>query len=939
MNLKLGLILVMLLLSLGSANALVSTIFSDNFNDGTYSPEWVVGSSTWSAASNALGPTGSPAVIIATFPTQDILSQAAGSFLRLDYNVFNVDTAPGNDKAIVHLIGDGTSYMAFINDDSALRFSKCTINADSNSSIICSPGFADINATAGTVNGDATLSLIIYQNGDVGLDLNGVRKHTLSGSTWTDFNRIKLGTEGTGQTFDNFLLTLFTPETLTANFTYTPTTPTPLDPENGISDSNIDFNDASVYGGGLFWKASTWYVNGNIVSYDQNFRYSFTYPGDYNVYVKVQDTADNNADVNKTITIKQYPQDINFFWTPSLPSKGTNVDFNSSTDEDANITNWYWQIYDFNYSPDTDQNITTQFTTTGTSVLVCLTVQDNEDLNKTKCANLAVAGGAWFKFYDENSGISFPPNILTWNGVDITGDLNDSNIVVIPFSTYSDTNTEITLTAGHTDYTTRSMTFEVSRYSDIAELIGLLPTELGQSVEFQFYDTNLLVLGNAFIGAYADNNVLVGRNKTDNIGKTTFFLDARQDINYSFWIDSADEQQFRYNMVLFILKVPKDEKDLNTIIPFNVSVSGLVSQDFNDQNVDVNLYILSETLDFYSTIFVDRNENYLPRAYLTNTKGGPSSYTLQSYLVHKDDGASVAFFTFNKYTRETIEDVQYVLRKSILGEGTVVVESRQTDSSGATTLAMIAGDTYILDIYIDQNLITSFTIIPEFTQYTVNLILTSYGDLNVNVDGIKIVFDPAASLVWPGSDNNIFVCFTIEQPNTSTYSITYFDINVYQKQVNLFTKHDTGDWTGPTTSGYVKSFEDCFKVPATNVVENFPLELLVRTKMTNTSEVSFTFDSAHVFGYVSDANLNVVAQGKEFSQELGLLGRAFVMFILTIFILIASATVFPGGRTHVIVSMVVMGMFTFLGILFEVVWLPLEIYIMIVVLGLMYAAR
>lgn len=129
------------------------------------------------------------------------------------------------------------------------------------------------------------------------------------------------GNYGSGQ--DHFIVSSYTlgsyttslgaeqGASVTANYTANPAAPYVLDPENGINSITINFNDTSTYAAGDDWNSTTWYKDGVIVSYDQNYSFNFTSTGDYNIYMVLHTTNDLNDNYGTTISIVQSPQDLN----------------------------------------------------------------------------------------------------------------------------------------------------------------------------------------------------------------------------------------------------------------------------------------------------------------------------------------------------------------------------------------------------------------------------------------------------------------------------------------------------------------------------------------------------------------------------------------------------------------------------------------------------
>jgi len=189
---------------------------------------------------------------------------------------------------------------------------------------------------------------------------------------------------------------------------------------NGGLDWNLECSaviadaifDSDLYGlmGGITGYTGTGAVSWAIDDFNYqayllpNKTHTFTTAGDHNICLKMTFQYDYNSDTFtdqncQIIHVKQYPQNVDFM--PVDANVSVKTTFVGSTDDNASIVQWYW----FFPNPDTNylgQDANHTFNTTGT-LNVCLTVQNTDDLNKTKCKDVNVYGALIVHFYDEQT--------------------------------------------------------------------------------------------------------------------------------------------------------------------------------------------------------------------------------------------------------------------------------------------------------------------------------------------------------------------------------------------------------------------------------------------------------------------------------------------------------------------------------------------------------
>lgn len=499
-----------------------------------------------------------------------------------------------------------------------------------------------------------------------------------------------------------------------ADFNYSPDPPTVLDPENGVVVSSLDFNDVSWYGDGNTWKASTWWINGSIVSYDQNFSFDFLTPStDINVFVAVQNTGDVNRTAYSSLHIKQYPQDVNFTWNPAIPLTDVNTLFYSSCNEDANIDFRYWRfagVYDSN----TDQNINHIFTSSGTQE-VCLFAHDSvDDLNKSLCANVPVAIRFRVQFWDENSGLNLQPTVSV-NGVDYSASVDASGFLDLNL-----VQGQKVVIASSLTHSERVWSFNLTSFLD--ENLLLLPTVLGKDINFQFFEPNQTsLLSSALVEIQKEaNGKLAGRLQTNGLGHATFFLNPN-DFNYLFSIDAADGNHYDYNAAVVTTKIPINVVSGGLISPFSIFVSGVRDASFLGLAANYDINIFTETFEYY-LFTVSCGTGYYQTSQAIKLQGNPSTYSYQPYCVPNDgNNLEVTIYTIdNQENRASLPGVLIESYTDVNGILTLV-ESKESDGTGVALMHFVFGRSYVLRFYYEGELKLEMSYVPSSTNLFVYL--------------------------------------------------------------------------------------------------------------------------------------------------------------------------------------------------------------------------
>lgn len=176
---------------------------------------------------------------------------------------------------------------------------------------------------------------------------------------------------------------------VTSSFSYT--TPSVLDPENGINSTTSDLNDTSTYTNTTpikwYWLVDDVNVSDLNIYADQNITYTFNAIGDYNVCLDVFAEDYNNVEYSdmdcQTITVSQNPQSVSFNWdVNSYNNNDANVVFTGIATTDGVDVEYWWIRNDTNYLS-TDVNTSAIFNNVGDQN-ICFVVNDN-DSNKQAC--------------------------------------------------------------------------------------------------------------------------------------------------------------------------------------------------------------------------------------------------------------------------------------------------------------------------------------------------------------------------------------------------------------------------------------------------------------------------------------------------------------------------------------------------------------------------
>lgn len=485
-----------------------------------------------------------------------------------------------------------------------------------------------------------------------------------------------------------------------------------LDPENGVTSVDRNFLNTSQ-GSATSWE---WLVDSVSKSTDENYTHAFTSIGDYNVTL-IMTTVSNTYQKDKNVHIYQYPQDVNLNWTPITPSIETDVNFYGAASDDGSIANWFWRDNNAYFADAEDTN--KLFTVAGDHN-ICLTVQDNHDLNKSKCYTISLGGRLKLYFFDENT---LEPLVPTVQMAGTSYDVNSEGYLTIGLGGFTTGTYE--LSAYDANHTIRYFVWDLNQFSTIDANLALLKTTEGKAISFKFYSpdkTDALSNATVYVIRYNESTYSADSNfssirTTSSSGETSFFLNT--DANYLFHIVKGSST-YNYRGTVVTVNIPKNEKTLAQLTPYNIYVYGLKNES-KIGSPDANTFLIfSDTVAYYQ-FNIDYNSDYYPRNYYLKMQGGDTNYSLQPYLLEIANSILTLFTIYNTYYQTTVPDVLLVAKRAVGGTEQVLVESVVSDISGTANLSLYSLDTYLIEFYYNDELVTSGNLTASLSSYKVNL--------------------------------------------------------------------------------------------------------------------------------------------------------------------------------------------------------------------------
>jgi hypothetical protein len=395
------------------------------------------------------------------------------------------------------------------------------------------------------------------------------------------------------------------------------------------------------------------------------------------------------------------------------------------------------------------------------------------------------------------------------------------------------------------------------------------------------------------------------------------------------------------------LKIPKDESSGANVVEYKYYTSGIYITDANNLTTDVNITITPDTYGQITIHVQDVNEYYYPRAYVVDITADTNVYMVQPYLIKKTDGALVTFYALNKYTREPLPFTLFKITRQIGTDFNVVVESSQADSAGATALSMLTNLDYNLLIYYQGNFMTNFVVKPLYSVYKIDLVVTDLNFTPITYLNYRTLFNPAASMVCPlgaAPDNNFSIQWTTEVYTNEDVNISTFDLNLMQDGAGKYVRNgiaitDINGGINKCVKSYVTAasyYYDCnFDFPSSGLTNQHPVLLNIKYTLSD-GRVAY---SGKMFGYISSCANSPVVTLRQLGNDLGLVGRAFIILFLNIFMLAAVNRIAPLAGNQGLLVMVVLGFFAYISILTSVTWLPVEVFATLATIGLIHEWR
>jgi hypothetical protein len=396
-----------------------------------------------------------------------------------------------------------------------------------------------------------------------------------------------------------------------------------------------------------------------------------------------------------------------------------------------------------------------------------------------------------FNVYDENT------NTLL-SGVSVTLDGNTQTtgaggqVIFDSNSMFTDANVSHTISIGKTNYLTRFYQADFNKRSNETINFVLLPSSLGSTVSFKFFETDLsTLLSNADIRVtHTALGKVVERLKTNANAEADFNLNV-SDGNYVFNIKAEDGTQFVYSTVSLTIGKPKAEATGTTIdANWNVYLSGVGAS--NDVNLTVNskvLAIYSETVNSYIATISSNNisPEYYPRSYQMRSFGN-QALTLQPYLASTDDATQIKLVTSQDNGTE-IKAYPYItikIYKLVPIVGKALMEQVVTDIKGEALVYLGVGNTYEFQLFDSSN--TQLDFDGDF-EPTINVAgATIYFTIDTSGTGTSYVSQKYWAITW----NPVSASITKLSTGTKAFGFTISnpdgaDMNI----VSIIKQNDT----------------------------------------------------------------------------------------------------------------------------------------------------
>jgi len=417
-----------------------------------------------------------------------------------------------------------------------------------------------------------------------------------------------------------------------------------------------------------------------------------------------------------------------------------------------------------------------------------------------------------FTIWDENAGTVLSNVGIDFNSGTYTTDVN--GFISIPLTGITASNVAYTIEVDvNSAYEKRNFIFDLNYLANYDYNLLMLESSKGTSIPFEIYQPNATTQITDSMVEWKRpttpvDNGICQRTKTSSDARLSFY--AQNDANYTMRITDEVAGVMRdYNGTLVTIHKPVLISNTTTeIIPYDVTIQGPSSYQFNDVSEDLTILVFNDTQNFYNLLNVqDSNGDYFAANKSIRERGGPATDDIYFYLVAAASGVSTTIITINNSEqRVTLPDIRIVSKTQIGGVDSET-EFHITDGTGQAEFNFEIGREYTLEFYnIDEVLLLETTVIPiastnvlyAFLQQevvsgdptTTGKVTIDWGiednvvpdeDNNITLSQMLYPYNTTIGdvnvIVNYGSDANVIYSELISVNSTEDYNLTY-EINV-----------------------------------------------------------------------------------------------------------------------------------------------------------------
>lgn len=469
-------------------------------------------------------------------------------------------------------------------------------------------------------------------------------------------------------------------------------------------------------------------------------------------------------------------------------------------------------------------------------------------------------------------------------------------------------------------YTTRNYQFYFNGQSlTINMLLDKIETSLFVDFNFIAPVTRAPFLGWATIDKQNPTTFeywTIGSYLTNEFGEASIYID-NNDQRYRTRLYNSYGTSYYIYPVLLTVNNPKDEiTDANIDANWNIGTSNTHNYYWSSLNAPKDIYVIPNTVD-YMFINIDSNSPllYLPRTYFVRYDSDDATVsTTHDYLtpylpLSVSVGDNVNFITKSK-TRDTIKYVDFFVYKTINGIKYQIMAGR-TDVTGSRLFPFIQGENYEIQV-IKDGVIYEDSYLYTATETPVYW----YIDLGTNTIGIQQYFIPTNITFTPngpklvGTDTTITVAMAAD--DISQYSYMFYQYN----DINMMTGIKIFTQSGAACSG--SSCAAVIAIPAMDTNKQFFFDFNMSYNNGDTNEYITKVYSKTVY-----SNLDVFRLAFAVRKDFGCttnandicalgIGISVLITLVVVFALSAAVGVFHGFGV-ITLSMLMLGVFTFIG--------------------------